>query len=104
MKVNNSTNQALANVQSSKTKKLEKNLLGQTEDSKTASAAELKESANVQLSSKAQEFQKAKAIASDDSIDEAKVARLQKMIDAGEYKIDAESIADRLVDEHLLMG
>lgn len=45
---------------------------------------------------------KAKEIAGQPmSVDEAKVARLQKMIDEGKYKVDADSVADRLVDEHL---
>jgi flagellar biosynthesis anti-sigma factor FlgM len=61
----------------------------------------LKGSANVNVSERAQMMQKAKDIASADTIDEAKVARLQKLIDDGKYKVDADKIADRLVDEHL---
>lgn len=69
----------------------------------TASGKEaVKDSANVNVSERAQMMQKAKDIASrPDTIDEAKVARLQKMIDEGKYKVDADAIADRLVDEHL---
>jgi negative regulator of flagellin synthesis FlgM len=55
------------------------------------------------VSERAQSMSRAKEIASDSSIDEAKVARLQKMIDEGKYKTDASAIADRLVNEHLLM-
>jgi len=59
-------------------------------------------SANVNVSERAQMMAKAKEIAgSPMSVDEAKVARLQKMIDEGKYKVDADAIADRLVDEHL---
>lgn len=65
--------------------------------------ANLNASSKVNVSDRAQMMQKAKDIASDQSIDEAKVARLQKMIDAGEYKVDAKSVADRLVDEHLMI-
>ena len=65
--------------------------------------AEVKQSTNVNVSPRAQQMQRAKEIASADTIDEAKVARLQKMIDAGAYKVDAEAIADRLVDEHMLI-
>lgn len=63
------------------------------------------DSTKVDVSERAQQIKKAKEIASKDinSVDEAKVARLQKMIDEGKYKVDAESIADRLVDEHLNM-
>jgi len=62
-------------------------------------------SEKVNLSSRAQDIQKSKEIAMSgkDSIDEAKVERLQALIDAGEYKIDADAIADRLVDEHMDM-
>lgn len=61
-------------------------------------------SARVELSSRAQDMARAKELATpSDDIDEAKIARLQKLIDAGEYKIDAEAIADRLVDEHSKM-
>lgn len=55
------------------------------------------------LSERAQSMSRAKEIASDSSIDEAKVARLQKLIDEGKYKTDAGAIADRLVNEHFLM-
>lgn len=34
-------------------------------------------------------------------VNEKRVAELQKLIDEGKYKIDAEAIADRMVDEHL---
>lgn len=63
------------------------------------------DSTRVDVSERGQQIRKAKEIASKDlnSVDEAKVARLQKMIDEGKYKVDAESIADRLVDEHLNM-
>lgn len=61
-------------------------------------------SAKVDVSAKAMEMKRAKELATPSSdIDESKVARLQKMIDAGEYKVDAEAIADRLLDEHLKM-
>lgn len=64
--------------------------------------AEAKNSAKIDLSERAQMMQKAKEIAGrPDSVDEAKVARLQKLIDEGKYKVDADAIADRLVDEHL---
>lgn len=66
-------------------------------------AKDVKGGAKVDVSERAQMMQKAKDIASDPSVDEAKVARLQKMIDEGKYKVDADKIADRLVDEHLLI-
>lgn len=66
-------------------------------------ARDMKESASVDVSERAQMMQKAKGIAGDFSVDEAKVARLQKMIDEGKYNVDADKIADKLVDDHLLI-
>lgn len=66
--------------------------------------AEAKSAASVSMSEDVQRMNKAKEIASKDSVDDAKVARLQKMIDSGEYSVNASAIADRMVDEHLLMN
>src|SRR5256885_2351533 len=52
------------------------------------SAKDLKEGSNVEVSDHAQMMAKAKGIASDQTVDEAKVARLQKMIDEGKYNVD----------------
>jgi negative regulator of flagellin synthesis FlgM len=57
----------------------------------------------VDVSERAQMMQKARDIASESSIDEAKVAKFQKLIDEGKYNVDADKVADRLVDEHLLI-
>lgn len=56
----------------------------------------------VDLSPRAQEMKKVKdlAMAAPD-IDEAKVAKYQKMIDEGTYKVSAKDIADKMVDEEL---
>lgn len=101
MKVsNNKIGPAAAKTEGLKSGKTEasKGLLStdKTSGTKANSAAE-----NVNVSDRAQMMQKAKDIASNASIDEAKVARLQKLIDEGKYKTDAQAIADRLVDEHL---
>lgn len=62
-------------------------------------------SARVDLSSRAQEMARAKELATPaDDIDEAKVSRLQKLIDEGKYNIDADAIADRMFDEHSKMS
>lgn len=63
--------------------------------------AGIKDSSQVNLSNRAQALQKAKEIASDQSVDEAKVARLQKLIDEGKYKVDAQAVADKMVDTHM---
>ena len=66
-------------------------------------AKEAKDGSKVDLSERAQLMSKAKEIASNQNVDETKVARLQKMIDEGKYSVDADKIADRLVDEHMLI-
>lgn len=77
-------------------------ILTKSSEKKSGGAAD---STRVDVSERGQQIKKAKEIASKDlnSVDEAKVARLQKMIDEGKYKVDAQSIADRLVDEHMNM-
>lgn len=64
-------------------------------------AAELSDATKVNLSSRAQDIKKAKDIAmSTPDINEEKVARLQKLIDEGNYKTDAAAIAGKMLDEH----
>jgi len=63
----------------------------------------LNDSSKVSLSEEAQMMSKAKELAEvDSSVDMDKVRRLQSMIDGGDYKVNAEAIADRLVDDHLM--
>lgn len=102
MKINNAGTKPAAAHQA-QLKDLDKNIkAGKSPNADKTSA--MAGSTKVNMSSDAQALQKAKSIASADTIDEAKVARLQKLIDEGKYKVDAASVADRLVDEHLLTG
>ena len=73
--------------------------------SKGASSADLASASKVEMSSRARDIARAKDIAMNSSpdIDEAKVARLQAMIDKGNYKVNAEAVAERLLDEHSKM-
>jgi negative regulator of flagellin synthesis FlgM len=69
-----------------------------------ASAFDTADSSRVEVSSRARDINKARELATPgDSIDEAKVARLQALIDSGKYKVNAEAVADRLLDEHSKM-
>jgi negative regulator of flagellin synthesis FlgM len=62
-------------------------------------------STKVDVSSRAQEMKRAKEMATPNSgVDDAKVARLQAMIDSGTYKVDADALAERLVSEQLKMN
>jgi negative regulator of flagellin synthesis FlgM len=59
-------------------------------------------SSSINLSDRAQTMKKLKELASTPpTVDETRVAQFQKMIDEGRYKVDADAVADRLVDEHL---
>lgn len=104
MKVtNNHVNPNMAKPETTKSQKAESSSVSAF-DSKIGglkSNPELNNSAKVDVSERAQLMQKAKDIASKSTIDEAKVARLQKLIDEGNYKVDADAIADRLVDSHM---
>ncbi len=58
------------------------------------------ESSKVELSSRAKDIQTIKNIATNaPDIDQAKVDRFQKLIDAGKYKVDARAVASKMVDE-----
>lgn len=99
----NNLNQSIGNKESQKTDKaggaegaLDKVSIGKDSSS-------VKGSDRLELSERAQRMSKAREIASEQTVDEAKVARLQKMIDEGNYNVDASAIADKLVDQHLLM-
>jgi len=102
MKVANKSSGSLPNVDATKTSKLGGDRRTSSKSSVGSSA--LEGTAKINVSERAQAMQKAKDIASNRSVDEAKVARLQKMIDDGKYRVDAKAVADRLVDEHIMMA
>ncbi len=69
------------------------------------SSGEISNSAKVDVSQRAKDMQRIKDIAMNaEDIDMEKVNRLQKLIDEGDYKIDAAGVADRMLDEHLMMN
>lgn len=86
-----------------KTEKATKNMID-TGSSKAEAlqSSSLGDSTKVELSSRAQDAKKIKELAmAAPDIDEAKVAKFRDMIDKGTYKVDAQAIADKMVDEHL---
>jgi negative regulator of flagellin synthesis FlgM len=100
VKVNNKAPQAMLNdkaIGDVKNNAVKKN------KNDAAKTAEIMDATKLNLSPQARQVAKAKDIARDQSVDEAKIARLQKAIDSGTYKIDAEKIADKMVDEHLML-
>ena len=102
MKVNSANVNSHLNVNESKGEKAKDS--SKTE-SVEGSGSELSASAKVDFSQQAKNINELKELATPDmdSVREDKVAALQKLIDEGSYNIDAASIADRLVDEHLIM-
>jgi negative regulator of flagellin synthesis FlgM len=104
MKVTNQSQNQLQNVSAKKSDKAK----GTSGDLKKlpSSGAEALGATEVAMSSKARDLQKIKdvAIGSSPDVDEAKVAKYQKLIDSGNYKVDAKGLADKLVDEQLKMS
>ena len=74
--------------------------------SKTAGAESLaslgeSSSAKVKLSDRAQDMKKIRSVVDNTpDVDEAKIAKFKGLIASGKYKVDADKIADKMVDEH----
>ncbi len=103
MKISNKTPNPMQQAEIAKSTKLG-GAEAALEGKKSKPSVGVADSTRVDLSPRAQEMAKAKELATpSNDIDEAKVARLQALIDSGKYKIDASAIADRLVDEHTKM-
>jgi negative regulator of flagellin synthesis FlgM len=78
-----------------------------SQDSKygAKNSSAIESSDKVQISSRAKEAAKAKAIAKQaPDVNEEKVARLKAQIQSGNYNVDPHAIADKLVDEHIATG
>ena len=60
------------------------------------------DAARVDVSSRAQDAQRIKelALAAPD-VDMEKVEKFRRLIDSGQYKVDAKAVADKMVDDHL---
>jgi negative regulator of flagellin synthesis FlgM len=106
----NKVGQNLNLTDSGKASKADK--LGKSDKVGGSKSADLKEmldaksgdtASKVELSNRAQDMKRIKEIATaGPDVDEAKVAKFQKMIDEGKYDVDAEALADKMVDEHIL--
>ncbi len=105
MKVTKGQNPLMKSIDSAKANDSTKDIKSLDKNAKNPAmnANNVGTTSKVNVSEQAKHIQKAKEIASDQSIDHAKVARLQKLIDEGKYNIDASAVADRMVDEHFMM-
>ena len=73
-----------------------------SQSSSTHAASEGSQATKVELSSRAQDIQKAKEIAKNSpDVDMDKVEKFKRLIAEGKYKVDAKAVADRMVEEHL---
>lgn len=102
MKISNANPNSVASTKISGQSSLEQQKIDNNK--KQSGAGNIGSSAQVEVSQDARQIQKAMDLARvDDGVDSEKVARLQKLVDSGAYKVDAQAIADRLVDEHFKM-
>lgn len=64
--------------------------------------ADLAGATRVAVSPQAQEAKRIKELAmAAPDVDMEKVAKFRSLIDSGQYKVDAQAVADRMVDDHL---
>ena len=104
MKVKNSAMNNMAKLNSTQSKNKLDSFKKTSAGEGLGNAKATGNSAKIQLSERAKRMQQAREIASNNTIDHAKVERLQNLIDQGKYKVDASSIADKMVDNHLIFG
>ena len=70
-----------------------------------AKSASTSGATNAEISERGREVAKAKTTAvSAPEVREAKIAELKSRIEAGKYKVDADAVADRMVNDHLEMS
>ncbi|CAN5389951.1 hypothetical protein BH10BDE1_BH10BDE1_18970 [soil metagenome] len=105
MKVSNSGPKNVATPSTAATTETAKGTRSSKSSAAEALGATVGSSTKVDVSSRAHEMNRVKAMSTpSNDIDEAKVARLQAMIDNGAYKVDADALAERLVGEQLKMN
>lgn len=110
MRVNSNQNSSIQSTQTSETSqagKAEKAKAKKAADAQADGAAGTPTATDTgaQISAKGREMAQAKSIADQaPEIREAKIAELKKKIAAGKYSVDANAVADRMVDDHLKAG
>lgn len=100
MKINNHAAKSLLNNNASDA--VQKSSMKRPGSASKKSAVDSSQAAKVDLSARAKDINKAMNVAKGTKTDSAKLDRLQQMIDKGEYKVAADQVADRLVNEHLI--
>ena len=107
MKVNSATTQSIQNKDiagASGAKRADKSSAAESA-SKAGTAAIDSSAVKPEISSRAREFSQAKEVAEKTSdVREEKIAELKRRIASGNYQINAQAIADKMVDEHVASG
>ena len=105
MKVSNNTSQPVSSTQTQEAAAAKKARAPQHEEAVKLHSVNrdmISDSAKPEISEKAKDAAKAKAIAAQaPDVREAKIAELKKRIAEGKYQVNPEALADRMVDEHL---
>ena len=112
MRVNSSTSSAVQNSASAETTETTaaKKTQGAakasaTQKAKATESASIEGSARTEISGKAKEMAHAKQVAANaPDVREEKIAALREKILAKKYNVDANAVADKLVDEHISMA
>jgi negative regulator of flagellin synthesis FlgM len=64
-----------------------------------------RQGARTEISSKGKEFATARAVATQTpDVRDDRIAELKKKISEGNYKVNADAVADRMIDDHLKMS
>lgn len=104
MKVNSSDSTPIQGSETSAAAQAKAKARATAQANKEAKAGS-SEGAKAEISAKGREVANAKAAASAaPEVREEKIAELKRKIAAGSYKVDAEAVADKMVDEHLSAG
>ncbi len=91
-------------AESSSTKKSEQ-IKKQNYTSSAEASQQSTSSAKADISSRAKDMAKAKQVAQDTpDVREAKIAELKEKIANKSYRVDANAIADKLVDDHIKLA
>lgn len=108
LNLNDLTNSQASKTETSKTDAA-KNEKVNAKKANDSAAKELlqgsQEAVKVDLSSQAKDIRQVKELAmAAPDIDMNKVEKFQKLIDEGKYKVDSKAVADRLVDDSMMMA
>lgn len=106
MKVNSSVSSNIQGTQTESLKKAEKSAKTEraSQIEKLSKEQNASAPAAAEISSRGKEMAKASAIASaTPDVREDRIAELKKRIAAGEYKVDTDAIADKMIGEHASM-